>query len=341
MKLSASALTLSLCLASSTACQAQTPPNNETETEHAGSIPAAEPAVDPAEALNEQLAALEDTEPDADATLSITIDGEPAPYGVWQATLMPGETLELESETEVSVSIDGGEPAALDTTHGFTAPNSPGAHQIRIFNLEGGHVLLSVFVLTPLDGQEVVEGYRIGTYPQNTPAGLIRVTEADLETPVSPSFTLGQFLCKQQPGHWPKFVLVTPSLLTRLEALLAEMRADGMTDADSFFVMSGFRTPFYNTAIGSARLSRHMYGDAADIYPDVEGGDSVMDDLNGDGRVTRADANYLYDFADRLFRGRSDLSAGGIGAYGANAVHGPFVHVDGRGSRARWGRGES
>ena len=66
-----------------------------------------------------------------------------------------------------------------------------------------------------------------------------------------------------------------------------------------------------------------------------------MDDLNGDGRVTRADANFLYDFADRLYRGRSDLDAGGIGAYGANAVHGPFVHVDGRGSRARWGRGES
>ena len=84
-----------------------------------------------------------------------------------------------------------------------------------------------------------------------------------------------------------------------------------------------------------------MYGDAADIYPDVEGGDGVMDDLNGDGRVTRADANFLYDFADRLYRGRSDLDAGGIGAYGANAVHGPFVHVDGRGSRARWGRGES
>jgi len=27
-----------------------------------------------------------------------------------------------------------------------------------------------------------------------------------------------------------------------------------------------------------------------------------------------------------------------LGSYKANAVHGPFVHVDGRGRAARWGR---
>ncbi len=340
MKLSASALTLSLCLASTTACQAQTPADQNATEEASSSEPQGQ-VIDLTEALNAQLADLEEAEPTEDTALSLAVDGEPMPHAIWQATLMPGDTLALESETGVSVSIDGEEPAGLDTSHSFTAPDTPGAHQIRIFDLEGGHALLSVFVLKPLEGQEVVEGYRIGSYPQDAPQGLIRVTEDDLDVPVSPSFTLGQFLCKQQPGHWPKFVMVTPSLLSRLEALLDELRADGLTEADSFFVMSGFRTPFYNTAIGSARLSRHMYGDAADIYPDVEGGDGVMDDLNGDGRITRADANFLYDFADRLFRGRTDLSAGGIGAYGANAVHGPFVHVDGRGSRARWGRGES
>lgn len=340
MKLSASALTLSLCLASSAGCQAQTPPETPS-TETAAPAENSTSVIDETAALDAWLAQLEDTEPDAETALPVTLDGEAMPYPVWQARLMPGETLTLASETPVALSVDGDEPQPLAAEHVYTAPETPGVHQLRVFDLEGGHVLVSVFVLKPLEGQEVVEGYRIGTYPQNTPEGLIRVTEEDLETPVSPSFTLGQFLCKQQPGHWPKFVMVTPSLLNRLEALLAEMRADGLTDADSFFVMSGFRTPFYNTAIGSARLSRHMYGDAADIYPDVEGGDSVMDDLNGDGRVTRADANFLYDFADRLFRNRSDLNAGGIGAYGANAVHGPFVHVDGRGSRARWGRGDS
>jgi hypothetical protein len=63
-----------------------------------------------------------------------------------------------------------------------------------------------------------------------------------------------------------------------------------------------------------------------------------MDDLNRDNRITRADATWLYDYAEDLYAERSDLPAGGIGAYGANAVHGPFVHIDGRGRAARWGR---
>ncbi|WP_268235731.1 hypothetical protein [Aquisalinus flavus] len=32
------------------------------------------------------------------------------------------------------------------------------------------------------------------------------------------------------------------------------------------------------------------------------------------------------------------LRRGEIGEYGANAAHGPFVHVDTRGVPARWGR---
>ncbi len=338
MKLSASALSFSLCLTLSSACKAEPPAGLEPSTETPPV--AAQPDVR-ADTLQDRLEQLTATDPDGDTALPITVNGETLPHPVWQATLMPGESLDLVSETPVALAVDDAEPASLANTHQYTAPDTPGVHQLRLFDLEGGHVLISVFVLKPLNGQEVVEGYRIGRYPQNAPEGLIRVTEDDLATPVSPNFTLGQFLCKQQPGHWPKFVLVSPSLLNRLEALLAELQSEELTDADSFFVMSGFRTPFYNTAIGSARLSRHMYGDAADIYPDVEGNDSVIDDLNGDGRVSRADANFLYDFADRLFQERSDLNAGGIGAYGANAVHGPFVHIDGRGSRARWGRGES
>ena len=81
-----------------------------------------------------------------------------------------------------------------------------------------------------------------------------------------------------------------------------------------------------------------MYGDAADIYVDYRPRNGVMDDLNRDGEITKADANWLYDYAQTLFKKRTDLPKGGIGAYRANAVHGPFVHVDGRGTTARWGR---
>lgn len=270
--------------------------------------------------------------------ISLELGGEAVPFETWHHLLMPGETLEISANGPVELRVDGDREGDAATTHSWTAPSTPGVHDFRIEGDDGVEHRISVFVLQPLNGQEVLEGYRIGEYPQNAPRGLIRLTQGDMDTPVSPSFTIGQFICKQQPGHWPKYLLVSGSLLLRLEAVLSELRSDDLTEADTFFVMSGYRTPFYNTAIRSARLSRHMYGDAADIYPDVEGNDSVMDDLNGDGRITRADAEFLYDYAEDLFASRADIPDGGIGAYDANAVHGPFVHIDGRGHRARWGR---
>ncbi|MEE2566867.1 D-Ala-D-Ala carboxypeptidase family metallohydrolase [Hyphobacterium marinum] len=270
--------------------------------------------------------------------LTVSLDGETVPHPVWHHLVMPGETIALASNLPLSIEMNGEMLAQDADMADWTAPDTPGTHRLVMTDAAGRTVEVSVFVLAPLGEEEILEGYRIGTYPADAPEGLIRLTEADMDAPVSPNFTIGQFICKQQPGHWPKFLLVSPTMLTRLEALLASMQAEGLTEASSFFVMSGYRTPFYNTAIGSARFSRHMYGDAADIYPDVVGGDGVMDDLDGDGRITRADAEYLYDYAESLYTADPAMPEGGIGAYSANAVHGPFVHIDGRGHAARWGR---
>lgn len=275
------------------------------------------------------------TEPPVEVTLEI--GDRPVPYETWHHLLLPGETFTVSANAPVRLRIDGRTVGDNAESHDWTVPDTPGVHDVRIEGEDGVEHRISLFVLQPYDGEEVLEGYRIGEYPQDAPAGLIRLSQEDMDTPVSPSFTIGQFICKQQPGHWPKFLLVSGNLLLRLEAVLAELREDELTEADSFFVMSGYRTPYYNTEIRSARLSRHMYGDAADIYPDVVGNDSVMDDLNGDGRITRADAEFLYDYAEDLFAAKN-LPEGGIGAYDANAIHGPFVHIDGRGHRARWGR---
>ncbi len=65
--------------------------------------------------------------------------------------------------------------------------------------------------------------------------------------------------------------------------------------------------------------------------------DGVMDDLNGDGRLDLGDARWLFDLVDGLSRsGSLDGLIGGLGLYSANAVHGPFIHLDVRGQRARW-----
>jgi len=265
------------------------------------------------------------------------INGKVPPYPVWHHLVMPGRSLELRLPPGQVATLDG-EPIGKR----WTAPEMSGNHRLEIAGPDGRIVQTStVFVLTPadrIDQRGYLEGYRIGRYPRNRPAGFIRLMPGDLDLPVSPSLTIGQYICKQQPGHYPKFLLVTEANLLRLERLLTALRDAGITEARSFTVMSGFRTPFYNTAIGSARLSRHMYGDASDVYVDVSPRDGVMDDLNGDGRINKADADFLYDFASRLFTGLPALPSGGLGSYRANAVHGPFVHIDGRGRAARWGR---
>jgi hypothetical protein len=83
-----------------------------------------------------------------------------------------------------------------------------------------------------------------------------------------------------------------------------------------------------------------MYGDAADVFVDNDG-DGRTDDLDGDGRVTIADAQVMARAAERVELEHPRL-VGGIGVYSATASHGPFMHVDTRGYRARWlGTGDS
>ena len=259
-------------------------------------------------------------------------------FATWYETVLPGKALDIDVPPGLTLEIGG-----RVWTPDWRAPDT--AQTIDATLRRGGETVadLKVFVLEPLsnvDAKGWLNGYRIGQYPKDPPAGFIKLAgPEDRQHRISPHFKLGQFLCKQQPDHWPKYVLVSQDNIRRLEALLAELNEDGRTEAKTFFVMSGFRTPFYNSAIGSAKFSRHMYGDAADIYVDYAPRNGNMDDLNRDGKVNKADANWLYDYAQKLFKRRGDLPKGGLGSYKANAVHGPFVHVDGRGRPARWGRG--
>jgi hypothetical protein len=209
-------------------------------------------------------------------------------------------------------------------------------------------VLFNVFVTVPLDEARdgTLNGYRIGSYPEkplrgleiyHPPPGLVEVTPENLDTRVSPHFRLGQFLCKQG-GDFPKYVVLEERLLFLLELLLEKSNERGW-NASSFHVMSGYRTPIYNQAIGNVPYSRHVWGGAADVFIDENPRDGRMDDLNGDGKADLRDATAFYDFIDGLFR-RPFFARflGGLGRYDSTPAHGPFVHVDVRGTRARWGR---
>jgi uncharacterized protein YcbK (DUF882 family) len=136
---------------------------------------------------------------------------------------------------------------------------------------------------------------------------------------------------------WPKFLVLEIRNVDKLELVLADLQQRGV-NVSGVRVMSGFRTPQYNkgggNTAGRAGLSRHMYGDAADIFIDSDG-NGVMDDLNHDGKSTIADARVISAAVDRVEAAHPEL-IGGAGVYPAESGHGPFIHIDTRGYRARW-----
>jgi hypothetical protein len=287
-------------------------------------------------------------------SFSLRHDGWVSPYRVMAIFVLPSSELDLEV-----LARDGEGPFQLVTEAGqlirsverqwrWRAPSRPGLYPIRVVRASTAEVMeLNVFVLVPLGAieGEQLNGYRIGRYPRKPlkglklyapPAGLVEVTALNDRTLVSPHFRVGQFVCKQDGGH-PQYLILRERLLLKLELLLEEVNRRGHR-CDGFHVMSGYRTPHYNAAIGNVRYSRHVWGGAADIFIDEDPRDGIMDDLNRDGRIDLRDAAVLYDIIDDLY-GRPWYAPflGGLARYRKTPARGPFVHVDVRGFRARWG----
>jgi Peptidase M15 len=262
---------------------------------------------------------------------------------VFTLFLQPGETVDLSADQDIRWEIDGTNAVESDR-FAWTAPETHGLTVATLTSRDGQVMRLNMIVMAPADGEQVGH-YRLGRYPSEPyrgeaaylpPTHFAEVSETLAAMPVSPHFTLGQFICKQETTGNP-YLVVSERLLMKLEIILAAANERGWR-TDSFVVMSGYRTPAYNAAIGNGQYSRHIYGGAADIYIDTDG-DGQMDDLNQDGVIDRNDAAALYDLVDSLSHNDEfgDL-LGGLGEYDANSAHGPFVHVDERGWRARWGR---
>ena len=180
------------------------------------------------------------------------------------------------------------------------------------------------------------ERKRVSSMAYQTPKSFFEVTPENQDTRVSEHFRVRDFLTKGQVGIWPKYLVLREELVDKLELVIADLNARGIS-VSRMAVMSGFRTPQYNGPGGDGRsgVSRHMYGDAADVFVDNDN-NGRMDDLNRDGRTDHRDARVILESVERVERRHPEL-AGGVGVYRATSAHGPFAHVDVRGWRARWG----
>ena len=163
------------------------------------------------------------------------------------------------------------------------------------------------------------------------PRGFIPVTRENKDTYISEHFKLGDFLCKTTRSL-PSFEALDMRLVQKLEILIQKLSSEGYP-CTGLRILSGFRTPAYNRSRNAARESQHMYGGASDIVVD-ENGDGRMDDLDGDRKVTRKDADLLAKKA--LALNDVGIFVGGYASYSGRRLRGPFVHVDIRGQSVTW-----
>lgn len=268
-------------------------------------------------------------------------------------TRTPGSTIVPGAPTAADAVLTNG--AGTEVSNEFAAPKQPGVYKMAVQVDRATRALdnFSVITLVPRDEKRggKIGLYYLGNWPFEgggkpktpeyaPPSGFIEVTKENQNTYVSEHFRLRDFLTKDQPNVWPKYLLLSPKLIDKLELAIQDLETRGV-DIRHVQVMSGFRTPRYNhsggNVAGRANLSRHMYGDGADVFVDNDRNGN-MDDINNDGRVDTRDAAHFGEAVERVEKKYPSL-VGGVGVYSACCGHGPFTHVDVRGYRARW-RGE-
>lgn len=264
----------------------------------------------------------------------------------------PGQALSPENADDRLQARYSGQSGSDVVSDDLVAPASPGVYKmaVQLDNARRAIEGLSLVTLVPFSEKKggKIGLYYLGSWPYenggkprsrayDNPDGFIEVTRENRDLYVSEHFRLGDFLTKDQGNVWPKYLLLDPRLLDKLELVVAELNRRGY-NVKHVTVMSGFRTPRYNHGGGNtggrANLSRHMYGDASDIFVDNDR-DHWTDDINRDGRVDIKDAEIIASAVERVHQQYPSL-VGGIGIYSACCGHGPFVHVDVRGYAARW-----
>lgn len=265
--------------------------------------------------------------------------------------VLPGESVDIRIDDapaeEVALEASAGSLTRLGANRWSWMPPATADHaDLRLTSGGDDGFTLRAWILVPRT--EIQGGrlgsYRVGSYPARPlggnplylpPPGLIRVTADNRDVRVSPHFTIGHFVSKQA-SDYPKYLILRPQLLLKLELLLDAL-VDRGYPIQSFHIMSGYRTPFYNVQVlGNVRYSRHQWGGAADIFVDERPKNGVMDDLDGDGRVGLGDIAVITEVVDSLEAEFETFPIGGAGVYRANSVRGPFVHIDVRGVAARW-----
>jgi uncharacterized protein YcbK (DUF882 family) len=243
-------------------------------------------------------------------------------------------------------SLRGAESAFPATPMGgaeLATPKEAGFYYLTLVNGNERQIVKEpvVAVLRPMEDKSssgMLNGYKIGTYlaekvrgksTKERPEGFLEVYPQYLDIAVSKHLRLHHFITHDEQSEvWPKYVVLNPRLLDKLELVFSELeRMQGITQQPlELDVNSGYRTPAHNKLVRRAASdSRHQYGDAADVVVDA----------NGNGRIDRNDHRLVVAAVETVEKKYPDLQ-GGMGVYTSTLYPTPYVHIDARGQRVRW-----
>jgi hypothetical protein len=284
----------------------------------------------------------EDPRPAAPA-LGLSVDGSALPTGRMAFTVMPGDSVTLTAAGggPLRWTATAGSPSSADAAaFGWRAPRS---HGIFFIDAATDTLVERYTVIVPVEASRwrttTLNSVPIGSYGDGSsrdrnPDCFVELTASTLSSRVSTTLTVGDFLGHVE-GAFPQYMVLDLRLADKLERILEAVRLI-YPEAAIVRNISGFRTPAYNAAIGNdTSESLHLYGKAADIWIESWPPNDLMDDIDRNKRVDVYDGEFLVELV-RVLEARGDVVTGGASAYRWNQAHGPFVHVDVRGSMATW-----
>ena len=257
--------------------------------------------------------------------------------------VVSGDPTQLSYEWVALDDSVAAEPAQPLEGADVITPLRPGLYRLALV-ADGQRRLVAgvtVGVLVPFEEKRgrALNGYRMGTWrgerdrQHEVPGGFLEVRQGDLDRPLTRHLRVSDFITHDGQAQWPRYLAVDGRLLDKLELVLEELErtqgdvaVGGSAPRFAIEVRSGFRTPYHNARVpGSARDSRHQFGEAADIAIDVD----------RDGRFTRKDVKRVVRAVEAVEAAHPELR-GGVGLYTSHRYSSPYVHTDVRGDAVRW-----
>jgi len=278
----------------------------------------------------------------ASPSQNLHINGNPLPESRLAFVVMPGDmvTLSVQDENTGWSATEGYPSSGAGGTFVWRAPRS---HGIFYIDVSCSGTIEKYTVIVPIEScrwrTTTLNSYPIGSYGNgNTrnsiPDYFIELTPNSSGARISTHLTIGQFLCHVE-GSYPQYMAFDLRLADKLEAILTAVQ-EVYPQASDIRNISGFRTPAYNASIGNETSeSLHLYGQAADIWIESWPSNNLMDDIDRNKRIDVYDGEYLVEIV-RTLEVEGKVITGGASAYRWIPSHGPFVHIDIRGSRAVW-----